>query len=76
MRKIAVINVPDNVLEEKVSLKDEEPLDLDELIRNWIKVAHDFKKLNEKELKNESCEIVQSLMQMRTGQPFISNCQG
>ena len=76
MNKIAVLNVPDNVLEENISLVDEEPLDLDDLIRNWIKVAHDFKKLDEKELKNESCEIVQSLIQIRTGQPFTSNCQG
>ena len=76
MSKIAVINVPENVLEENLSLTDEEPLDLDELIKNWIKVAYDFKKLDEKELKKESCEIVQSLIQMKTGQPFISNCQG
>jgi len=71
---LVVISIPDSVLEDHFNLNDEEPINLDELIKNWMEAAYDFNKLNEKELRDESCGIVQSLLQMKKGQFLISNC--
>lgn len=74
MKKIPEMDILNKNSDEKLDVIDEELVNLDEIIKNWVKVAHKFNELYEKELRDESCSIVQSLLQMRTSHTAIKNC--